>query len=33
VYYPEIFLEGLRKTTISLVRIAGVSAEIRSENL
>jgi hypothetical protein len=32
VYYLEIFLEGLRKIRKSLVRIAGVSAEIRSKN-
>jgi hypothetical protein len=33
MHYPEICLEGLRKATKPLVRIASVLAEIRSETL
>jgi hypothetical protein len=31
-YYPRIFLEGLRKTTNNLIRIADVLAEIQTED-
>jgi hypothetical protein len=30
-YFPEHFLDGLKKTTITSVKIAGVPAEIRTE--
>jgi hypothetical protein len=32
-YYPDIFLEGTRKSTKTSVRIAGVPADIRTANL
>jgi hypothetical protein len=33
MYYPGIFLEGLRKTTATLVRIASVRVEIGTQDL
>jgi type II secretory ATPase GspE/PulE/Tfp pilus assembly ATPase PilB-like protein len=32
-YYPDIYLEGLRKATNISARIGGVLTEIRTENL